>query len=300
MKKHLLLFCLVANYFIGQGQNQISFESSEGYTLGSIENQNDWIIYYPDEDPNFTPEINVSNLFASDGTQAFRVQTQVMVDVMGGAKLISPIQESTSVTFDVFIDKLDPDDDLGSEIILDLIDENYDPFAEINFSFDGTVWGGSYGYLSEIDGVTFNYNQWHQVRYELDYENSNFKIFLDDNLVYSDALDTAYSFAGLDFYMFDINASFNIDNIRIQPLDTMNTTDLKTPKINLYPNPTTDWVVVDGSQKIQQIDVYDLSGKNIKSIQSSDKINLSELPKGNYVLRIKSDKQTFTKIVIKK
>ena len=74
-------------------------------------------------------------------------------------------------------------------------------------------------------------------------------------------------------------------------------------KLNLLPNPTYNKVQISGIQadQIEQIDLFDISGKEYNINWSTKTIDLSNLENGIYFIRFKlSDKSLITKKVIKK
>lgn len=110
---------------------------------------------------------------------------------------------------------------------------------------------------------------------------------------------------------YNINASGNsvaynwaIDNFN---LSYSNNTILATKEevskakedIFIYPNPAKDIVTIEGKNKILSVYVYDLSGKRIDLPLSGNKVNVSGLAMGNYVLGIKTDEGVVTKKLIK-
>jgi hypothetical protein len=69
-------------------------------------------------------------------------------------------------------------------------------------------------------------------------------------------------------------------------------------QINVYPNPTTDFVTVDGCE-FELIQVYNTAGTLIIETNEAT-INFSDLPVGGYVLRIlNGDNIAVTKVVVK-
>lgn len=71
----------------------------------------------------------------------------------------------------------------------------------------------------------------------------------------------------------------------IEPLDH---------KWEVYPNPTTDFVLVDITDLTVQLGIYDLSGRLLKKQQASigvNKIDLSDLPKGTFIIQLQSAKE---------
>ena len=57
--------------------------------------------------------------------------------------------------------------------------------------------------------------------------------------------------------------------------------------IKLYPNPVRDYLTIESEYTIEALVIYDLTGKMVKEIkQISNKIDLSELSTGYYLLRV--------------
>lgn len=67
---------------------------------------------------------------------------------------------------------------------------------------------------------------------------------------------------------------------------------LNNSKLTLFPNPTSNILVVDGATELHA-DILSLTGQVIKSVnQSNNRINVSDLPKGIYLLLVKVDGNT--------
>ena len=63
--------------------------------------------------------------------------------------------------------------------------------------------------------------------------------------------------------------------------------ETKTFVTTLYPNPTSDVLNIETQQKISKIEIYDLSGKLLKTADGKNKqVSVSQLNKGMYVIRI--------------
>lgn len=80
--------------------------------------------------------------------------------------------------------------------------------------------------------------------------------------------------------------------------------DLSKVEFSIYPNPTTDFVTLSSKESIVGYQVYDMGGKLLTETKKMDKketkIDLSNYPKGIYLLNIKTDKRTYTQKVTKK
>ena len=57
-------------------------------------------------------------------------------------------------------------------------------------------------------------------------------------------------------------------------------------KVSIYPNPTTDYLNVSSASKISNVEVYDISGKRVKAELVDNKVDVQNLAKGSYVIKI--------------
>jgi len=62
-------------------------------------------------------------------------------------------------------------------------------------------------------------------------------------------------------------------------------------RIQVYPNPVRDSFRINNPDKIKisTVEVIDASGKLVRTLKGSEEYNASDLPKGNYILKIKND-----------
>lgn len=65
-------------------------------------------------------------------------------------------------------------------------------------------------------------------------------------------------------------------------------------RIQVYPNPVMDNFKINNPEKIKisSIEVIDTSGKLVRTLKGAEEYNVSDLPKGNYILKIKSNELT--------
>lgn len=64
--------------------------------------------------------------------------------------------------------------------------------------------------------------------------------------------------------------------------------DIEKSKIKIYPNPAKDFINITSEKPVKSVEIYDTLGRLIKT-ESSDKINVTQLSKGNYLLKMKTD-----------
>lgn len=76
----------------------------------------------------------------------------------------------------------------------------------------------------------------------------------------------------------------------------------QTPKLALYPNPVTNTLYLSSSdQKIKNVAIYSFTGALVKNISNdSDSIDVSNISNGSYLVKVTTDKGSFTQKIIKK
>lgn len=99
-----------------------------------------------------------------------------------------------------------------------------------------------------------------------------------------------------------INAKGFVANLSCTVLGVDDVTSSKD--ILLSPNPVKNQFTLKGISKITSVEVYDISGKLVKQFDagslSKNSFDVSKLKTGNYVVKIKTDKETLNKKLIKK
>lgn len=70
--------------------------------------------------------------------------------------------------------------------------------------------------------------------------------------------------------------------------------------IKIYPNPATDILMVQSSEKINEIEVYDISGKKIKVTANENKVNVKNIPSGSYIIKLTTGAGIISKKFIKR
>ncbi|MCD2259228.1 ELWxxDGT repeat protein [Psychroserpens luteolus] len=82
---------------------------------------------------------------------------------------------------------------------------------------------------------------------------------------------------------------------------SLSNVDVEIQNFTIYPNPTSKYFSVDTNQTINNILVYDIQGKMIKSFsESKDIYNIEDLTNGLYFVRIKSNKSEYVVKLLKK
>ena len=101
------------------------------------------------------------------------------------------------------------------------------------------------------------------------------------------------------------NSNNDIGAYEYTSLNNLNNLEIiDTQEDVIYPNPFTDFLFVEFKEDLnKKIEIFDISGKKIKTITASDKlykINTTNLINGTYILKIITPKHIWTKKIIKK
>lgn len=77
--------------------------------------------------------------------------------------------------------------------------------------------------------------------------------------------------------------------------------DYKKSNVEIYPNPATDYIFVKGDTKITGAEIYTTSGQLIKPSFDPESVTVSQLKRGNYILKLNlSDGSEHTQKILKK
>ena len=215
------LYFLAAALFCStiSAQNQISFETSEGYELGSIKGQNSWQIT-EDADGNFVENQVVSAEKFSAGIYSFKngytdAYGGQMFPIIGAQKSFDqPLDyNDTTISFDVLVTETD-----GSIFEMAAYgisaDEEYYPVFDLAFDYSGTLHViTSIDYDMEDTGISWQPNQWYKVTVKV--SANEIKYFIDGTLIYTTPNFTQINLEGMNFLHDNYGGDAYIDNIKI-------------------------------------------------------------------------------------
>lgn len=92
-----------------------------------------------------------------------------------------------------------------------------------------------------------------------------------------------------------------LDDVKIIQNTSLGTSETKTTEqFEIYPNPATDYLYFKSKSKILNAEVYDLSGRKMTSQLSDNKVDVSNLQKGNYMIKLHTKEGEVTQKFIKK
>jgi len=82
--------------------------------------------------------------------------------------------------------------------------------------------------------------------------------------------------------------------------DVLETGESSVHSLNIYPNPVKDILHVTlNNSGLKSVTIYDLNGRQVSVTKGNNDVDVSQLPKGNYVVRVESDKEVKSFKIIK-
>lgn len=295
MKKYLLFGVFTLLLLSLNAQNQkISFEESEGFNLGNLNFQQNWFNWgYVSEENS---KINNNN--SSEGSNSAQViNNEIEEGNWGGIAYPIANYRKYSISADFYLENINN----STYEMLGLYNENndYDLIGGLIFYFDGEI---AYEDMKNSETVgSWIPKKWYNIKAEVDLAAKKITYFLDNVKVQETIIsDLNNEITEVDFSFDNYGSGFFVDNINIVDLENLGLTENNKTAISIYPNPATSYVNINSLEKIDTIIITDLTGKVITKEQNSNKINVNHLPKGVYLIKIKTDNSESIQKFIKK
>jgi hypothetical protein len=73
------------------------------------------------------------------------------------------------------------------------------------------------------------------------------------------------------------------------------------PDIHIFPNPSTDWIKIDGLKETSHVQIFDIAGKLVLSqeCQIEETINISDLNAGMYIVHVQNSEGVYSTKLVK-
>lgn len=310
MKIKLLFLSAVLSAFsltnVSAQTTKISFESSESFTLGGVNNQNGWQVW---SDDNSYPMSSaaVVNTLANDGSNSLKMLNEAVSyqHLSGVKKDVSSL--TTGQDYEVSVDHLvETTNNSGFPItIFNDSNVNYQT-GNITAGFlliTGTIPAYFEGDGAPGFGPTMNVGEWHNYKIVIKKSDNTLAYYLDGTLLYSGTLGVNKNIHHLDFSFDNYGSGFAVDNIKITNISANLAVGEQASlnnDISVFPNPTSDVVNIKAASTIASVDILDLKGSLVRNYNDGkSQINISDLPKGVYMLKVKTKTTELTKKIIK-
>lgn len=294
------LYFLAAAFFCSSiyAQNQISFETSEGYQLGSLNGQNSWQIT-DDGEGNFVENQVVSAEKFSAGIYSFKngytdAYGGQMFPIIGAQKSFDqPLDyNDTTISFDVLVTENDASNFEMAAYGINA-DNEYVPVFDLAFDYSGTLHViTSIEYDMEDTGISWQPNQWYKVTVKV--SANEIKYFIDGTLIYTTPNFTQINLEGMNFLHDNFGGDAYIDNIKINEAN-MAVSNVKKGNLAVYPNPvkTNLHFNLPNGEKVSTIQIYNMVGQTVIDRKlSTPAINLEHLKSGAYIITVTTNKGT--------
>lgn len=310
MKKTLLLSGLLLGSLFTVNAQITSFESSEGFTLGTIVGQNGWGTNIPATVTN-GPQMQVSTDYATGGgTNSLKIggNTASTYHTLGG--VFSPVNvvngPIVTLSMDVYFTNVGTT--ASDNQIIPQSPSQAKVAARVNFNYLGNIMilnGPAGGTLAYVDsGADFVAGQWYNFKIVLNTTASNITYYLNNALIYTGQIYGATNVEQLVLFTDNYSGSAYYDNIQTVS-GVLGVEDQVASKFSVYPNPTSGLVTIsnDNNSTLQSVSITDLNGRNVKSLklngETTSQINISDLAAGVYMMNISSDQGSITRKIVK-
>jgi hypothetical protein len=293
----LVTFMSIGVFSVSAQTTKISFETSEGYTLGSLGGQQGWSAW--GGIPATNPMVASSN--ATDGVNSFTMLSEGdVLDFCGVEKNISSLVtgDDVEISFDYKFDAIDGSD-YEIAVYNDGIDYYYTAALRVDYETGTLEYRTGTAFAN---GPVLNPNQWYNIKIGIKKSTNTLQYFLNGTQIYTGALGTYKNAQIIDFVYDDYGTGFKVDNIQVTNLPVLATEEIaKKETVTISPNPVTDRLNIEAEGKISSVSIFDVKGSLVRTLSNPDKtINVSDLSTGNYLIKVKTYKSEFTKKFIKK
>ena len=318
MKKKLLLAAfLMGSFLTVSAQETISFETAEGYTAGSIYEQNGWVVTsYTEVEGG--PTLYVQNQVisaedSSEGDQSFKITEEAEFGgqsnlVVGGFKEVAADFDRISVSFDIWMSETQ----LANFGFTAFQDGNY--AGRFMFDYEEGIFVLNNGVDPETGDPILTYEPagdatwaaqtWYNVELVFDYTNSTITYFLDGTQIAQfETLDGTTGFNNIAITHDNYGGYAYVDNLVIEEAEVAAIEGFNNNVLSVFPNPAKDVVNITNAQGLNNVSIIDLNGRTVKSVNfngvSEATVNVSDLTAGVYMMNIAGEKGNSTQKIVK-
>lgn len=286
-----LLFTFFLTLHFSYAQQTISFEASEGFTLGDINTQNGWSITSCGLGCFIDNQL-VSDEMSTDGNYSLKIDYDGTFGgqsspVMGGFyNYTVPIPYATAIfSADMYMSELG-----GANFRFGTINYTAGSYTLIvEFDYQGNIWVVDNGVFVDT-GVSWSAMTWYNVRLET--TGNTVKYFIDDVEIYAGTLIVNEDVDEVAFVHDNYGGYAYIDNFRTND-EALSIVDNKVSQIGASPNPVKDIINIDTNLKIDDVSIFNQLGQSVMQVKGeqifNNKIDLTWLANGLYIMNIKAE-----------
>lgn len=137
---------------------------------------------------------------------------------------------------------------------------------------------------------------------QLPFNNSTNDGYVSFKIKTKSTLNLGDSFSNTANIYFDYNHPIITNTYTTSVQNVLATSEINNNKstFSIYPNPVKDILSIQSKEKIVKAEIYDAAGRVLKAVSVTDNsINVSELSKGNYLIKLSTKDKTVTQKFIK-
>lgn len=304
MKQIYTLLALAAAS-LSFAQETISFETTEGFQLGTVNTQNGWEVTGIDEG-GFIENQVISDEEASEGAFSLKNAYEEDFDsqifpIIGATKTFDAPLDRTSytVSFDILATELESS---NFEFNLYGVDEEeyYKSIAGFTLDYTGIIAVTSdEDYGLEETQITWEDNEW--INFKIVATAETISYYKNDVLIVTIENFAQIDAAGMTFLHDNWGGDAYYDNIVITS-ENLSTTPFDKNSVVVYPNPAKDVVslTLPNNTEVTEVLVYNVTGQEVLRTNQTQNINVSDLANGAYFLKaVTTNGATLTKKIIK-
>lgn len=166
------------------------------------------------------------------------------------------------------------------------VHNSVEPSVNVTWDISEGISGGS--------NATLNFG-WNQTQESTDFQRNTAKVGHYKNGQWTE--ENSGSVSGNNPYLISASGITTFSPFTVMNFATLGSINFDKNRVAVYPNPTID--ILNFSQPLQQIQILDMAGKLVKSFRDKDRISISDLPVGTYIIIYidKNGNKNFDKII---
>lgn len=304
--KKIYPFTLCLFSAVSFAQQMVSFEYLDGFHTGDIHGQGTWISTPTgDVPPNVLNQMVCADT-ATHGANSLKIvkentygtQSIPIIGAFDNLPVLLPYNSFT-VSFDINMSQLNGS--IFSFQGVSSADEKY----IVRLDFDNT---GTIKVLKTISGIPVmesasgNWlpNVWYPIT--IIGTPADIKYYLNGVLIYSGTAAESMDINQLRFVHDNADGSAYIDNIKVynQALLSVAEKAMNKKAVEIYPNPSSDFIKIRSSGKLKSVEIYDAAGKKVQAGLENNRVDIKNLSPGTYLINIRDENGNFSEKFIKK
>jgi hypothetical protein len=298
MKKLLLSALLVSGF---AATAQVSFESSEGFVLGPLDDQNGWNVSTASLATG-----SISDAYANEGAWSLKIEGLNSTNhaLVGAFSPVDVVEgDVITVSYDFFVTELS---DAASDFYVGAQSPSQTLLtSRQRYAYDGKIYVvATDGTLQYVDtGATYEAMTWYNMTAVHTFSAGTIEYYLDGELIYTGDTFGATNVEQMTFLNDNYASTGYFDNLQV--VSGLGFNNPAVSKLAVYPNPASNVINIENPENvnIHFVTITDLNGRMVKQVKlnavSGATVDVSEIATGTYFVKIVTDKGATVKKIIK-